>query len=438
MSFPVTYHFAACALALAAVSAAAAQGTIAQTEPPRLSLEQALALAKSRNGTIGAVAYDITAARARSLQSAAAFMPTVTPQYQYNSNRQQVITTQGNSFIQDEGSSTSINSSFRLLDSGERSLALRSTRQSESATRFNGRQTVRTVLFDVVSQFFEALRSQELQRVNDLQVQRSQAILDQTIARVAVKDAAKKDILQARADVLNAQVTALQARNRTTNAGATLKGTLGLDPNLALPTLEKTSTPDDFPQPGELSAVILQALQFRPDLNALRRSIESTRLSRDLAERQASFGFSADLGFNYQFSPDKLENRTFTFLVSYPLFDGNLKRERARELSATLRSSQLALIQREREVRAEVESTFKEVLTNAERLQAATSAVTAAQENYNAASEAQRLGASNLIDVLTAQVSLVTAESNAIEAEYDYDISVIKLKLVTGQPVPGE
>jgi outer membrane protein len=433
MSFSLRFHLGPCVLALATVGYAQAQ-----TSGGTLSLDQALALAKAQNGTIASVVFDNAAARARVLQSNAAFYPTITPQYQYNSNRQQTKTAVGNGFVQTEGGSTSVDSSFRLLDSGERVLSLRSTRRSEEATRLTSQQTVRTVLFNVVSQFYEALRAQELQRINDISVKRYQAILDQTIARVEVKDAAKKDILQARADVLNAQVTSLQAQNRTTNASATLKGTLGLDQALDLPTLQKTPTPTTFPDPGDLATIIGRALFDRPDLAARRRSIEATRLSKDLADRQASIGFTADLGFNYQFSPDKLENRTLTFLVSYPLFDGNLKRQRARELEYQVKSAELALVQEQRVVRADVESTFKEVVTNARRFQAAQSAVLAAQENYAAAAEAQRLGGGNLIEVLTAQVSLVTAESNAVEAEYDYAISVVKLQLVSGQRLPGE
>lgn len=69
---------------------------------------------------------------------------------------------------------------------------------------------------------------------------------------------------------------------------------------------------------------------------------------------------------------------------------------------------------------------------------AAQAALEAATKNFEAASESQTLGASDLIDVVTAQVSLVTAESNRVEAFYDFLISEVRWKLVTGQPLPGE
>ena len=65
-------------------------------------------------------------------------------------------------------------------------------------------------------------------------------------------------------------------------------------------------------------------------------------------------------------------------------------------------------------------------------------ALDAAKKNYNAAVDSQKAGAYDLLQVLTAQVSLVTAESNQIQALYDYRISDVNLKLVTGRPIPGE
>jgi outer membrane protein TolC len=71
-------------------------------------------------------------------------------------------------------------------------------------------------------------------------------------------------------------------------------------------------------------------------------------------------------------------------------------------------------------------------------LDASDLALKAAQENFNAASESQSLGAGTIIEVTAAQLALVTAETNRVQALYDYLISEMELKLVTGAPLPGE
>ena len=94
--------------------------------------------------------------------------------------------------------------------------------------------------------------------------------------------------------------------------------------------------------------------------------------------------------------------------------------------------------QDERGVRAEIESSYKEYGQNRVRYEASQSALEAARENYNAAGAAQAEGAGNLLQVLTARVSLTTAESNSVEATYDLLIFDIRFRLATGQSVPGE
>jgi len=433
--------FAFCHLRAAVVTAVLSAGAFVSAQTPAsgtLTLQEALQMAKSRNGNIQAAASDIRSADARVRQSLAAFYPTITPEYQYNSDRFETETGLGNRFVQDEGGFSTLRTSVRLLDAGQRSYALSGSRRSLEAQRFSSRQSVRSVLFTVQQQFYDALRSQELQRVAEAQVARANTILEQTKARVQVKDAAEKDTLQARADSLNAQVEALVAQNRTVTANASLKATIGLETSQSLPTLVKGPEPTEFPDAGSLDALVTEGLSNRPDILAQRRSIEALRFSELSALRQASLSFGLDAGFAQQLTPGRLENRTLTFLLSYPLFDGNLRREQAREIRYNVQASQAELEQAERTARAEIESAYKAHTQNAQRVQAAQLAVEAARINYSAASDSQRLGAADLIEVLTAQVSLVTAESNYIEAVYDYRISEARLKLVTGRPLEGE
>ena len=92
----------------------------------------------------------------------------------------------------------------------------------------------------------------------------------------------------------------------------------------------------------------------------------------------------------------------------------------------------------ERDVRAEIESSYKAFKQNFDRLEASKLAREAAQLNFDAAEGAYKAGAGTVLDQLTAQVSLATAESNYIQAYYDLLISEVRLKQVVGQPLPGE
>ena len=139
-----------------------------------------------------------------------------------------------------------------------------------------------------------------------------------------------------------------------------------------------------------------------------------------------------------QMSPVSLQNRSLTFLVGIPIFDGGTLKAESRQIAYSIRADEATLEQAQRVVRAEIEAAYVEIKTNAERLQAAQTALEAAKKNYEAAVDSQKAGAYDLLQVITAQLSLVTAESNHIQALYDYRISDVNLKLVTGRPIPGE
>src|SRR5207249_2421126 len=117
-----------------------------------------------------------------------------------------------------EGSESQVNATLRVLDLGERGFTLKSSQKSAASQQASTLQTLRQVLFEVHSQYYNTLRAQELVGAAQSQVQRAQSIYDATKAQVDVGQIAKKDLFQAQADLANAKVQELSARNQLTNA----------------------------------------------------------------------------------------------------------------------------------------------------------------------------------------------------------------------------
>lgn len=421
----------------ACVGIAVATPQLGSAQEP-LTLARALELAKTRNGDVRSAIFNLLAADSLVKQAFSNFLPTITPTYTYLSARREQTADLGGHFAQSEGGTTTVQGAWRVLDTGERDLTYRSTRRSFDAQRLTTLQTLRTTLFSVQQQFYDTLRAQELETVSQAEVDRTKLVLEQTKARVELKDAPAKDILQAEADALNATVSALLARNRSTNAQAILKATLGLPGTEPLPPLEQTPAPELVKPEGELTSLLSEGIANRPDLLSRRKSIEGQKFDRERARRGALVSLGVDLNYSPQLTPTYLQNRFFQLTVSIPLFDGGRSRQQAREIDLNLQSNLALLEQSERVARSEIETVFKDFGQNAERVEAAQAARAAAKKNYEAVSDSQKAGASNLIEVITARVSLVTAESNYVEALYDYIISNVKLKLVLGRPIPGE
>lgn len=417
---------------MSVIAIAMAAAASAQT----LTLDEALRLAKERNGVIRAANLDVLVARSRMRQSFGAFLPTLTPSFRYSDQRQE-SGSGGTGAFSSKTSRTEIEAAWTILDS-QREFSYNADRRGLEAESWSALQTLRQTLFSVHQQYLEVLRAQSLLKIADAQVVRAQATLDQTKAQVEAKVAPKKDILQAEADLLNAKVQQLSAKNRVSTSVAALRATIGWGSNEALPALQETDLPTT--EPANLQDLIQEGLRDRADLQSQRKRLESQGFGVRAAERRAMVNWSLDATYTRGWSPGSYNNRALSFNVSVPLFDGAQSREAARQAQLGLQGASANLQQTEREASSEIESEYLTATSNSQRVAAAKLALEAAQLNYKAAAESFQAGAegTSVVVVLTAQVSLVTAESNYIEALYDYALSDVRLRLVTGKPVPGE
>lgn len=402
-----------------------------------LSLQKVLILARQKNGNIQAAKFNTFSQRSQLRQAEAAFLPTVRGQYQYTSSSQAFNAQNGAFFAQTESGLTTFNTNWKLLDSGERNFQLKAAQFGLKSISVTEHQTLRQTLVGTFQQYIDVLRAQENLRVVQSRLERVQAILAETEARVKVGVAAAKDILQSKADVANAQVDIISAKNNIIRAQANLKATIGWDPKTPLPKLEPVPIPDlDANQ--KLGDLLQEGDTNRLDLLATRLQVTQLRFNEAVSSREAGLTFDADLTYQLQVAPQNRTNRFLTFTFSYPLFDGNTLRERVRQTRANRQGTEARLLQSVRQANAEIESAYNDYTLSAEKLEAARAAYAAAELNYRAASESRKAGASGLLDVLTAQVSLATADVNVTQAIYDFALADVNLRLAVGRVVPGE
>jgi outer membrane protein len=410
----------------AAVLAAAAAG--AQT----LTLSEAIEHAKEHNGLLEASRLDVLIAESDVRAALSRFWPRITPEYRYIDQRNSIGTSSSDRF-HDLG----VTSSWQILDGGQRQFDVARARNSSQATVFDATDTRRLIVFNVTQQYLEVLRSRELVRVADAQVGRAQITLDATRIQVELGATPAKDILQAEADQANARVSQISARNSVAVSEANLKALIGWRER-QLPALEDPTqdyTPVDV---GSLEEAIEKGIAARPDLLAAKKRLDAQRYGVLAAQRQAGLDWSLNLNHNLSVEPDEGQDRSLVFSLTYPLFDAGETREIVRQAQWGLDAQRALFDQRVSDVISEIESVYISRTQNAERLDASRTALEAARENFTAASESQQEGAATVFDVTNAQITLVTAETNFVQALYDFYISDAELRLVTGEPLLGE
>ncbi len=425
---------------LAMLAACAAMGVAGQEqEPQKLTLEKALMIARQNNGTVRAAYFNYLSAEASTRVTEAAFLPTVTPRLVIDENRLEQHTGLFQGFTRSSTTSAELNANWRLLDSGERRYSQRQAAFSEEQAELSALQTLRETLFSVHSNFYEALRAQELLKVQEDQVKRAEEILKATEFRSdpTIGDLPRKDVSQARADFLNAQVSYQSANNQVANAEASLKAVIGIDqdelPELVEPELGPLTSLD-----YTLDQALQEGLENRADLEANRQGLRAQEVRVDAARLATRIQYSLDASFTRSFSEDVFDRGGLILQAALPLYDGKSSNEQLKATRFNKESFEASLRQAELNAKAEIESAYKAYSQNLIRIQAANAALEAAQENYRFASDSMRLGAGTLLEVLAAQVTLTTAEVNQVQAQYDLLISEVQLRLATGRPMPGE
>jgi outer membrane protein len=405
-----------------------------------LTLDEAIRIGLQNQQTLGIARVQVLAAKARVTQARAAYFPQITPSYSYNS---QLTTQRFNGQTQTgtvEQSIAQIGARQLIFDMGKRELNVDASRANARGAELNVLDARQAVIVNITTNYYEYLRRRELVRVAEASVERAKTVLEATKAFVEAGTAPKKDILQAQADLDNANVQLSIAKNDVSLASTALKASMGvLTPMPVVIPDAQVPAPDPTPDTLTTADYLNRAFASRPDLKREGEFITADRRSVRIAEINSGFQVEADITEGYRIDPNPGENRTFGTTFSYPLFDAGATRAQVRQARATLEQSRRQLELTKQGIQQEVENAY---LTREEarlRYQATQSALKAAKENYDAAREAQREGAGNIIDVITAQTQLVTAETNAVQAVYDFHTSDARLKRAIGEndPNPG-
>lgn len=403
----------------------------------KLSLSDALRSANENNGTVLAARLNYEAAKASTRAAYSAYLPTVTPSVRQENGRLDTRTGPGRGHTTIDSTDAGVSAQWLILDSGTREATVRRSRVNREQVELSTLDTYRGVLFDVHSSFYNALRAQQLLKVADAGYSRAKTLEDVAIKREAVGAGPKKDILQARADALNARVDVLTATNDVSTTLAALKAVLAWTSD-TLPELDDSQDTRPTMADMTLEQAIAEGLANRPSLLSAKKRVESSRIDVRLARLDGSLTWQATANYDRSFSENVFDRSTLQLTASIPLFDGSRSRENIRAAEFGLKADEATLHQTERDVRADIEAAYKEFRQNFDRLDAAQLAREAAQENYRAASGAFNEGAGTVLDQLTAQVSLATAESNYVQAYYDLLISEVRLRLQMGRALPGE
>jgi outer membrane protein len=422
--------------------AAGVTGSAAAQEPRRVRLEEALRLARENNPAMVQAQQNVRVAAVGELQALGAYLPSISGSGSASRSSNTRVNQAGvpQSFPNTDNSSFGVSANLNLFTGfqrGANSRAASATMDLNQAALIG--QDYATALATKQA-FFNALATQELVAVSETQLRRAEEQLKLTSEKLRLGATTRADSLQARVDYGTAQLALIQAQANARTAQANLARAIGFEGSVAAvpdTMLEaRLATLDTAALRGEALANAPSVVQAQASVAAARASLAASRSS---LMPTLSFGATetwtgGSLPWKEQTTPGLKYTGTWSLRLSlsYPIFN-NFQREagivaadaNTVQAEARLRDARLFLD-------ANLTQSLAALDAAAEQIDVSRVSVAAAQENLRMQRERYRLGASTIVDMLTAEVTTNQAEVALVQARYNYLVARAQLEAYVG------
>ena len=292
------------------------------------------------------------------------------------------------------------------------------------------------VLFAVDEAFYRALGAEALIQVALQTVNARQATANQIQALANARLRSTLDVSFANAQLAQAQLLLLDARNQSVTAQADLSALLGDDRSTVYRLIDETpATPSAAP--AEAAPLVQQAFAQRPDLKSLQQQADAAHHFAT-AERDLSMPTITALGAagGTPWRSDEIPSAVYGAAgvnINIPIFNGFLYSARAEEAKLRAGAADAQVLQLRDAIARDVTTTVLQAQDNFSRIAVAQQLVSQANSALSLAQTRYRLGLSSIVELSDAQLLQTQAEIELANARYAYQGSLSAIRYQTGQ-----
>jgi outer membrane protein len=415
---------------LAAVALGGAAPAARAAEEEVLTLEKALAMARTRNRTMAVERTRLLQAQANVSQAWAALFPTIAAQGKYSHNYKQVAFVFGPTplLIQPTHQWDGIISFTAPVIAPPAYPALEAVKANERASEANFAVSETQVLVSVAQMFYAAAVADEVVIARQSNVQVARATLTNAQTRHTAGTVTKVDVHRAELAVVRAEQMlreAITGRDRTYRSLGTL-----IQAERPF-KVQVTPVPPELHDERELEL----ALKLRPEFRAVEAAFESA----DAQKRAYGWRWAPTLsafGNARRFNYDNFALDRYSWVVGaqldWLLWDGGT-RDAQRRIAAAQAAEARARAELLRDsIRDELADGRRQLETKQKGLEAAERQVALAKETVDLVRIQYEAGSVTQIDLLQAQDALVAAQETLAQAHYDVATSDILLRRAAG------
>jgi outer membrane protein TolC len=336
--------------------------------------------------------------------------------------------------------------SYTVFDFGSRRANIDQAQANLLAADFAFNDTHRRIIFRVAEAYYRLQDAMGQEGAAEATLKDAQTVQDAVEARLANGLATLPDALEARAATAQARYELASIQGLETIARGGLATVLGASPTgvFHIEDVSNASLPEGVEEPIE--AVVKRAVAQRPDLLAQRALAQSAdaEIKKAHSALYPEISFSGDWGHSNGFGEQKNFGSSAQSVI-YPyqaqvqirwnVFDGGARRNALASSQAGLKEAQAQVTSSRDQVENEVWTAYTNLKTAQQQQEAAIALLEAAQQSYDSATEAFRLGVRTFIDVTTAQRGLARARTALATARVQLLSSFAALAFQAGDPI---
>ena len=332
---------------------------------------------------------------------------------------------------------TGLSLNMTLFDGGQRLYDLRTANYQIAAAEANRVAVKYNVALGVKQQYFAVLAAIESQDAADLQMAQAAEQFKASVARVRAGAATRSDSLRGVIQIGNAQLAQITAASAKQAAEAALTRLVGSPVPVTADPASVQENMAALPDSAQLALLAVtgpavQQAQANLDVAEESRKASKATYLPSLSASYSRNGSGTDPRFGFGTDPFTYSGR-LSFQLSYPIFNNFAREEqvvraKVAEVNAqsAFRDTQLAAVQTLTQNIGAIRSASQRVAIQVASVAAAKEDVRVQQQRYN-------IGASTLLDLITSQAALATAEQALIQARYDYRIARAQLEALVGR-----
>ena len=312
------------------------------------------------------------------------------------------------------------------------------SRSLKRSAEYNFEDTKQITIYAVKERYYNLLKAEKLLEVAEETLKSSEESYKRAQVLFDVGKAPKSDVLKAKVQLETDRLSLIEAQNQLAVARASLNWVLGFDVDHEIKVVDNLQVPD---MEVTYEDAVESAFTQHPSLRKRQFDVRASKAGIGMAYSQYLPSLSMYYSYSWSHSDfseiknifDKDYGWYMGVSVSLPIFQGFSRCANLGKAKLDYRSSQEALAQTRRDVALELKQAYFDVQQAKRKIAVTEDAVEAADEDLRLNKEKYSVGAGTMLDLINAQVSYTSAQSDRIQALYDYKYAIARLQKAMGR-----